>query len=226
MSDNQEAIAEILALAPVVPVLIIDDVEKAIPLAKALVAGGLPVLEITLRTPRRHGCDPAHRREIPNGVVGAGTVINPAQYQAVAEAGARFVVSPGHSTALLDAAKNSPVPFLPGAITPTEVIELVSLGYRYLKFFPAEPAGGIPMLKAFPSPLPEVRFCPTGGIDLAKAPQYLAAANVVAVGGSGWLRRMRSPGGDSGRIEEFWPVKPACSAGRGRAGGARERHPK
>jgi 2-dehydro-3-deoxyphosphogluconate aldolase/(4S)-4-hydroxy-2-oxoglutarate aldolase len=219
MSDHQEAIAEILALAPVVPVLIIDDVEKAIPLARALVAGGLPVLEITLRTP---GAIDAIRRigkEVPNGVVGAGTVINPAQYQAVADAGARFVVSPGHSAALLDAAQNSPVPFLPGAVTPTEVIELVSAGYRYLKFFPAEPAGGIPMLKAFASPLPEVRFCPTGGIDLAKAPQYLALPNVVAVGGSWVAPADAIASGDWGRIEEL--AREASQLSRAGQGGRR-----
>jgi 2-dehydro-3-deoxyphosphogluconate aldolase/(4S)-4-hydroxy-2-oxoglutarate aldolase len=203
MSDHQEAIAEILGLAPVVPVLIIDDVEKAIPLARALVSGGLTALEITLRTA---GAIEAIRRiaaEIPDAVVGAGTIINPAQYQAVADAGARFVVSPGHSAALLDAAKNSTVPFLPGAVTPAEVIELVSAGYRYLKFFPAEPAGGIPMLKAFASPLPEVRFCPTGGIDLAKAPQYLALPNVVAVGGSWVAPADAIASGDWSRIEEL-----------------------
>jgi 2-dehydro-3-deoxyphosphogluconate aldolase / (4S)-4-hydroxy-2-oxoglutarate aldolase len=203
MSDKQEAIAEILELAPVVPVLIIDDVEKAIPLAKALVAGGIPVLEITLRTPCAIEAIRRISAEVPNAVVGAGTVINPTQYQAVAEAGARFVVSPGHSIALLDAAKNSPVPFLPGAVTPAEVIELVSAGYRYLKFFPAEPAGGIPMLKAFASPLPEVRFCPTGGIDLAKAPQYLALPNVVAVGGSWVAPADAIMSGDWGRIEKL-----------------------
>ena len=156
-------------------------------------------------------------------MVGAGTVINPAQYQAVADAGARFVVSPGHSTALLDAAKNSPVPFLPGAVTPTEVIELVSAGYRYLKFFPAEPAGGIPMLKAFASPLPEVRFCPTGGIDRPRRRQYLALPNVVASAAPGWRRRMRSPAA-TGAASKNWPARPASSAGQGRAGGAHERH--
>ena len=203
MSDNQEAIAEILALAPVVPVLIIDDVEKAIPLARALVAGGLPVLEITLRTPGAMDAIRRIAKEIPNGVVGAGTVINPAQYQAVAEAGARFVVSPGHSAALLDAAKNSPVPFLPGAITPTEVIELVSVGYRYLKFFPAEPAGGIPYLKALAAPLPAVSFCPTGGVDAGNAADYLALANVVCVGGSWVTPKEAVAGGDWARIESL-----------------------
>jgi len=203
MSDHQQAIAEILGLAPVVPVLTIDDVEKAIPLARALVAGGLPVLEITLRTP---GAIDAIRRiaaEIPGAMVGAGTVINPAQYAAVAEAGARFVVSPGHSAALLDAAKQSQVPFLPGAITPSEVIELISAGYRYLKFFPAEPAGGIPMLKSFAAPLPEVRFCPTGGIDLAKAPSYLALSNVAAIGGSWVAPAGAITDGNWDRIEEL-----------------------
>jgi 2-dehydro-3-deoxyphosphogluconate aldolase/(4S)-4-hydroxy-2-oxoglutarate aldolase len=219
MSDHQEAIAEILALAPVVPVLIIDDVEKAIPLGRALVAGGLPALEITLRTPVAIEAIRRIASEIPNAMVGAGTVVNPEQYRAVADAGARFVVSPGHSTALLEAAKKSAVPFLPGAVTPAEVIELVAAGYRYLKFFPAEPAGGIPMLKAFASPLPEVRFCPTGGIDLAKAPQYLALPNVVAVGGS-WVAPAEAiSAGDWVRIEAL--AREASRLGRSGQGGRR-----
>lgn len=195
------SIADILKLAPVIPVLTIDDLDTAVPLGRALVAGGLPVLEITLRTPV--GVEAIRRlaAEAPGAVVGAGTVNTPAAYAEVAAAGARFVVSPGHDAALLAAAAASPVPFLPGAITPSEVIELLTAGYRYLKFFPAEPAGGIPMLKAFSAPLPEARFCPTGGIDLAKAPAYLALPNVVCIGGS-WVAPAEAVArGDWKRIE-------------------------
>jgi 2-dehydro-3-deoxyphosphogluconate aldolase/(4S)-4-hydroxy-2-oxoglutarate aldolase len=177
---------KLLAGTPVVPVLVVETVEIALPLARALVAGGLSVLEITLRTPAALQVIEAIASEVEHAVVGAGTVLTPAQYEAAALAGARFVVSPGATPALLDAAAASPVPFLPGAATSSEVMTLLERGYSCLKFFPAEPAGGIAYLKALAAPLPEARFCPTGGIDAKTAPRYLALPNVLCVGGS-WV---------------------------------------
>lgn len=181
----QEGLAEILALSPVVPVLTIEDAAQAVPLARALLEGGIGVVEVTLRTAAALDAIAA-MAGVPGMVVGAGTVLTPSQYEAVATAGARFVVSPGSSEAVLDAAARSGVPFLPGAATPSEVLALLEQGYRLQKFFPAEPAGGIPMLKALAAPIPDVRFCPTGGIGIGNARDYLALPNVVCVGGS-WL---------------------------------------
>jgi 2-dehydro-3-deoxyphosphogluconate aldolase / (4S)-4-hydroxy-2-oxoglutarate aldolase len=179
-------LSALLAGTPVVPVLTIDSVATALPLARALVAGGIAVLEITLRTPAALEAIRAIAGEVEGVVVGAGTVLTPAQYRTAERAGARFVVSPGASPALIGAAAASSVPFLPGAATASEVMRLLEHGYRCLKFFPAEPAGGIPYLRALAAPLPEARFCPTGGIDLERAPGYLALPNVLCVGGS-WL---------------------------------------
>jgi 2-dehydro-3-deoxyphosphogluconate aldolase/(4S)-4-hydroxy-2-oxoglutarate aldolase len=171
---------------PVVPVLTIDAVHTALPLAQALVAGGLPVLEITLRTPAALEIIRAIGGEVEGAVVGAGTVLTPAQYRDAVAAGARFVVSPGATPALLDVAEASSVPFLPGALTSSEVMRLLERGYGCLKFFPAEPAGGVAYLQAVAGPLPAARFCPTGGIDAKLAPAYLALPNVVCIGGS-WV---------------------------------------
>ncbi len=164
-ADRQAGLHGLLTLAPVVPVLVIESVGVALPLARALLAGGLPVLEITLRTPAALEVIRALVGELEGAVVGAGTVLTPAQYRDAERAGARFVVSPGATPLLLEAAAASPVPFLPGAATAGEVMRLLEHGCRCLKFFPAEPAGGIAYLKALASPLPEARFCPTGGID-------------------------------------------------------------
>lgn len=169
-----------------VPALAIDAVRTALPLAQALVAGGLPVLEITLRTPAALEIIRAISGEIEAAVVGAGTVLTPAQYRDAVRAGARFVVSPGATAALLDVAEARSVPFLPGAGTSSEVMRLLERGYGCLKFFPAEPGGGVAYLRALAGPLPDARFCPTGGIDAARAPAYLALPNVVCVGGS-WV---------------------------------------
>ena len=186
MSDRQAGLLDLLARAPVVPVLAIDAVRTALPLAQALVAGGLPVLEITLRTPAALEIIRAISGEIEAAVVGAGTVLTSAQYRDAVRAGARFVVSPGATAALLDVAEARSVPFLPGALTSSEVMRLLERGYGCLKFFPAEPAGGVAYLQALAAPLPDARFCPTGGIDAARAPAYLALPNVVCVGGS-WV---------------------------------------
>jgi 2-dehydro-3-deoxyphosphogluconate aldolase/(4S)-4-hydroxy-2-oxoglutarate aldolase len=186
MAERQAGLHDLLIAAPVVPVLTIETVEIALPLARALLAGGLPVLEITLRTLAALEVIRALAGELEGAIVGAGTVLTPAQYQAAERAGARFVVSPGATPALLEAAAASAVPFLPGAATAGEVMRLSEQGYHRLKFFPAEPAGGIAYLQALASPLPEVRFCPTGGIDAARAKAYLKLPNVLCVGGS-WV---------------------------------------
>lgn len=183
---SRSDLCALLAGTPVVPVLTVEAVEIALPLARALVAGGLSALEITLRTPAALQVIEAIAGEVEHARVGAGTVLTPEQYAAAARAGARFVVSPGATPALLDAAAASPVPFLPGAATASEVMTLLERGHSCLKFFPAEPAGGIAYLKALAAPLPEARFCPTGGIDATIAPQYLALPNVLCVGGS-WV---------------------------------------
>jgi 2-dehydro-3-deoxyphosphogluconate aldolase/(4S)-4-hydroxy-2-oxoglutarate aldolase len=176
----------LFAGTPVVPVLVIEEVSAAVPLARALVAGGLPVLEITLRTPAALDVIRAIAGEVEGAVVGAGTVLSAAQYRGAAAAGSRFVVSPGATDAVLGAAAASTVPLLPGAATASEVMRLLEQGYRLLKFFPAAAAGGVAYLKALAAPLPEARFCPTGGIDAASAKDYLSLSNVVCVGGS-WV---------------------------------------
>ena len=176
----------LLAGTPVVPVLVIESVATALPLARALVDGGLRVLEITLRTPAALDVTRAIAAEVEGAVVGAGTVLTAGQYEDAERAGARFVVSPGTTDALLAAAAASAVPFLPGAVTASEVMRLLEQGYRFLKFFPAEPAGGVAYLEALAAPLPEARFCPTGGIDAVKARTYLSLPNVLCVGGS-WV---------------------------------------
>src|ERR671918_1400557 len=178
-------LSTLLAGTAVVPVLAVESVETGVAVARALVAGGLSVLEITLRTPAALDVIRAIGREV-EAVIGAGTVLHPEQYRAAERAGARFVVSPGATGTLLAYAEGSETPFLPGALTSSEVMILLERGYRCIKFFPAEPAGGIAYLKALAAPLPEARFCPTGGIDAARAPRYLALPNVLCVGGS-WV---------------------------------------
>jgi 2-dehydro-3-deoxyphosphogluconate aldolase/(4S)-4-hydroxy-2-oxoglutarate aldolase len=176
----------LLALAPVIPVLTIKDVAVAVPLARALVAVGLPVIEVTLRTPAALDAIRAIAREVPEAVVGAGTITRVEDIQAATAAGSRFLVSPGTPAALAEALAEVPVPVLPGCATVTEAMALAARGFTALKFFPAEPSGGAAFLKSLSGPLPGLVFCPTGGIDAAKAPTYLALANVGAVGGS-WI---------------------------------------
>ncbi|MFJ9503515.1 bifunctional 4-hydroxy-2-oxoglutarate aldolase/2-dehydro-3-deoxy-phosphogluconate aldolase [Streptomyces anulatus] len=178
--------ASVLDLAPVVPVVVLHDAADAVPLARALVAGGLPAIEVTLRTPAALESIRAMAAEVPGAVVGAGTVISPEHVRDTVDAGARFLVSPGWTDALLEAMKASGVPFLPGVSTTSEVVALLERGVREMKFFPAEAAGGTAYLKALSAPLPQARFCPTGGISLASAPSYLALPNVDCVGGS-WM---------------------------------------
>ena len=187
MTPNQasQKAADICALAPVIPVLVIDDLGSAADLARALVAGGLPALEVTLRTPQ--ALDAIRiMAEVPGGVVGAGTLLTPADVDAAKAAGALFGVSPGATDSLLQACEDADLPLLPGAATATEAMALLERGYRVQKFFPAEASGGAAALKAIGAPIPQIRFCPTGGVSLANAPDYLALANTICVGGS-WV---------------------------------------
>ena len=179
-------IAAICARAPVIPVVVIEDVAKAVPLARALVASGLPVIEVTLRTPQALDAIRRIAAEVPEVIVGAGTILNGDDLEQAIKAGARFGVSPGSTPALLDAVTRRGLPFLPGAATASEAMGLLARGYATQKFFPAEAAGGIPALKALAGPLPGVRFCPTGGVGSANAATYLALTNVICIGGS-WV---------------------------------------
>lgn len=196
-------IAAILADGPVIPVIVIEDVAHAVPLARALVAGGVRVLEVTLRT--KAGLESMRRMlgEVPEAIVGAGTVLTGAQLEEVAGIGAAFAVSPGATESLLDAAQGSPVPLLPGTATASEVMQVLERGYEYMKLFPAEPAGGVALLSSLASPLPAARFCPTGGIDPEKAKRYLALPNVVCVGGSWLVPRDALRQGDWARVTEL-----------------------
>lgn len=191
---------DILVQAPVVPVLAIDRLEQAGPLARALVDAGLPVLEVTLRTPVALDAIRRMRIEVPGAVVGAGTVLTPADLAAVDAAGAAFAIAPGATPALYAAALTSAIPFLPGIASASELMAGLEQGYTRFKFFPAEAAGGVAALRGFAGPFPQVRFCPTGGIDLAKAPAYLALKNVVTVGGSWMVPADALAAGDWDRI--------------------------
>ena len=178
---------EIVKVAPVIPVMVVERIEDAVPLAQALYNGGLKVLEITLRTPCALDAITAMVENLPaDAVIGAGTIITPADLEKAVKAGSTFLVSPGTTPALIEAAKASAVPLLPGVASPTEAMRLLVEGFTHQKFFPAEAAGGVPMLKSIGGPLPQITFCPTGGIELAKAPTYLALPNVACVGGT-WM---------------------------------------
>lgn len=186
MSDKTEKLLSTLKLQPVVPVLIVEDAKTAVPLARALVAGGLKAIEITLRTDAALEAVRLVAQEVEGAVVGAGTILNAAHYAAAVDAGSQFIVSPGTTQELLDVARQSDIPLLPGAATASEVMALREEGYKVLKFFPAEQAGGAAYLKALSSPLAGTLFCPTGGISLKNAMDYLSLPNVVCVGGS-WV---------------------------------------
>ena len=179
-------IETLLAPVPVVPVVVLDDARDAVPLARALVAGGLPVIEVTLRTSAAPAAIERIAADVPEAVVGAGTVTSGAQVALAGAAGARFLVSPGATPALLEAMGESGLPFLPGSATASDVVGLLEREIAFAKLFPAEAVGGVATLRAFAGPFPEMRFCPTGGIDQARAPDYLALPNVACVGGS-WM---------------------------------------
>jgi len=172
--------------APVIPVIVLNDLAHAVPMARALVAGGIRMLEVTLRTPQALACMEAIARDVPEAVLGAGTVRSAADAQAAVNAGARFAVSPGYTSALGQACRALGLPLLPGVATGSEIMQAQADGYQQLKFFPAVQAGGLAMLKAWSGPFFDVDFCPTGGLTPENAPQFLALPNVRCVGGS-WL---------------------------------------
>lgn len=177
---------ELATFGPVIPVIVIEDVAHAVPLARALVAGGVRVLEVTLRTPVALQCMEAIAAAVPEAIVGAGTIRSADDARAAKRVGCRFGVSPGYSSEVGRACREIDLPLLPGVATSSEVMQANADGYFFLKFFPAGAAGGIPMLKALAGPFPDVVFCPTGGVNAESAPQYLALPNVKVVGGS-WL---------------------------------------
>jgi len=177
---------QVMQDAPVIPVIVLNDVAHAVPMARALVAGGIRMLEVTLRTPQALACMEAIARDVPEAVLGAGTLRSAADARAAASAGARFAVSPGYTAALGQACRDLRLPLLPGVATGSEVMMCQEDGLSELKFFPAMQAGGVAMLKAWGGPFTDIRFCPTGGVTAANAGQLLALSNVVCVGGS-WL---------------------------------------
>lgn len=197
------AVDAVFAKAPVLPVIVIDRVEDAVPLAQALVAGGLPVLEVTLRTAAALEGMRRIAAEVEGAVLGAGTVLAPADLEASAAAGCCFAISPGATPALYHAADASPIAWLPAVATASEVMQGLAHGHQRFKFFPAVSSGGIPALKGFAGPFPQVRFCPTGGIDATSAPDFLALPNVGTVGGSWMLPKDAIAGGDWARIERL-----------------------
>jgi len=193
----------VMTLAPVIPVLTIARIEDAVPLARALTAGGLRALEVTLRTACAIAAIEAIAAAVPEAVVGAGTVLNPSDWERAVKAGARFIVSPGLTEKLIAVASDSPIAFLPGVATATELMRGLDAGLTHFKFFPAETTGGAAALKALGGPFADIRFCPTGGISAKSAPDYLALPNVLCVGG-GWVAPNEAiEAGDWGRITEL-----------------------
>lgn len=193
--------AELLALSPVIPVVVVEDADHAVPLAQALLRGGIKVIELTLRTPAALGAIERIAAEVPDIVIGAGTVTAPEHAERAAKAGAHFLVTPGVTDRLLDAVEDTGLPFLPGAATVSEALRLTERGFTALKFFPAEAAGGVEYLKSIGGPLPYLRFCPTGGITAESAPRYLALTNVGCVGGSWLAPKDALAAGDFDRVE-------------------------
>ena len=183
---DQSRVAQLFESMPVIPVIVINRVADAVPLATALVSGGLRVLEVTLRTPEALTAIQQIAHAVPEAIVGAGSLIDPVQLGAASRAGARFAVSPGATPELAAAAAAAQLPWLPGVQTVSEVLTLRSRGYKFVKFFPAHASGGIAFLRGIAGPVPDVQFCPTGGISPLNAPEYLALPNVSCVGGS-WL---------------------------------------
>jgi 2-dehydro-3-deoxyphosphogluconate aldolase/(4S)-4-hydroxy-2-oxoglutarate aldolase len=200
---HTEATLALMRRRPVIPVLKVADVAAALEQAAALIAGGLHVLEITLRTPAALKAIAVLAKAFPEAIIGAGTIIEAGQAEAAVEAGAGFLVSPGTTPRLIEAALRSPVPFLPGVASASEAMALFERGFRALKFFPAEAAGGAKYLAALAGPLPDLVFCPTGGIDAQKAEAYLALDNVACVGGSWMAARDILDARDFVRVEEL-----------------------
>ena len=204
---------QVMQDAPVIPVIVLHQLEHAVPMAKALVAGGVRMLEVTLRTPQALACMEAIAREVPQAVVGAGTARNPAEVQAAARAGARFVVSPGYTSKVGQACRDLALPLLPGVATGSEIMMALDDGFTQLKFFPAVQAGGTAMLKAWSGPFAEAQFCPTGGVSLQNARDFLALPNVVCVGGSWLVPQDALEQGDWSRITQLARETAALRAG-------------
>jgi 2-dehydro-3-deoxyphosphogluconate aldolase / (4S)-4-hydroxy-2-oxoglutarate aldolase len=194
---------QVMSIGPVIPVITIDKLEDALPLAQALMKGGIKVLELTLRTPVALAVITELRSKLPDAMVGAGTILEPAHAQAALNAGAQFLVSPGSTPSVLDAAASVGLPILPGACTPTEVMALLERGYTEQKFFPAEAAGGVDMLRSIGAPIPLVKFCPTGGLTPDNAAAYLALPNVTCIGGSWMVSKKLVDGKQWGEIERL-----------------------
>ena len=194
---------QVMQDAPVIPVIVLNDVAHAVPMARALVAGGVRMLEVTLRTPQALACIEAIARAVPEAVVGAGTVRSRADAQAAANAGARFAVSPGYTSAVGQACRDAGLALLPGVATGSEIMMAQEDGFTELKFFPAMQAGGPAMLKAWSGPFFDVRFCPTGGVSLQNAADFLALPNVVCVGGSWLVPADAMAAGDWARITQL-----------------------
>ncbi|MQA09287.1 MAG: bifunctional 4-hydroxy-2-oxoglutarate aldolase/2-dehydro-3-deoxy-phosphogluconate aldolase [Pseudonocardiaceae bacterium] len=196
-----ETAAELFDVSPVVPVVVIDEIEHAVPVARALAAGGVRIIELTLRTPVALQAIERVHTEVPEIVLGAGTVTTPEQADQAARAGAAFLVTPGSTDRVLNAVAATGLPFLPGVSTVSEAMRVAERGVRELKFFPAEASGGVDYLRAINAPLPELRFCPTGGVTPESAPQYLALPNVGCVGGTWLTPKDALASGDFGRVE-------------------------
>jgi len=203
---------QVMQDAPVIPVIVLHDVAHAVPMARALVAGGIRMLEVTLRTPQALACMEAIVKDVPGAVVGAGTVRSPADAAAAAKAGARFAVSPGYTQAVGQACRDHGLSLLPGVATGSEIMMAQEDGYTELKFFPAMQAGGAAMLKAWSGPFLDVRFCPTGGVMAANAPDFLSLPNVACVGGSWLVPADALAQGDWARIEAL--AREACQLPR------------
>lgn len=212
MSQKTEKLIPVMTGQTVIPVLLIDKAKDAVPLARALAKGGLPAIEITLRTTAALDAIRAVAEEVPEAIVGAGTILNASHYEQAVRAGSQFIVSPGVTDAILDAADQSSIPLLPGCATASEVMNLRERGYTHVKFFPAEQAGGAPYLKALSSPLAGTFFCPTGGISLSNAMSYLQLPNVLCIGGS-WIAPKELV--NDGKWDEITTLAAAASALKG-----------
>ncbi|HSF48575.1 MAG TPA: bifunctional 4-hydroxy-2-oxoglutarate aldolase/2-dehydro-3-deoxy-phosphogluconate aldolase [Burkholderiales bacterium] len=208
-------VLEVMRVGPVIPVIVIDEPSQAVPLARALVAGGVRVLEVTLRTSVALEAIRAIAREVEGAILGVGTITRPEDFARSIEAGARFGVTPGLAPALIQAARASGLPLLPGVMTPSELIAARAAGFSELKLFPAQQAGGIGMLKAMSGPFPDVTFCPTGGITLASAPDFLALPNVACVGGSWLTPKEAVAAGDWAKITSLAREASGLHGGRG-----------
>lgn len=212
MSQKTEKLIPVMTGQTVIPVLLIDKVQDAVPLARALAKGGLPAIEITLRTTAALDAIRAVAEEVPEAIVGAGTILSALHYEQAVRAGSQFIVSPGVTDAILDAADQSTIPLLPGCATASEVMSLRERGYTHVKFFPAEQAGGAPYLKALSSPLAGTFFCPTGGISLSNAMSYLQLPNVLCIGGS-WIAPKELV--NDGKWDEITALAAAAAALKG-----------